>query len=133
MTTAPLTNTAGPSSDRTGVDDCGHTVRRHPWRGALPKEATARPRPLDATPSLAGVSSLTVAEARVLPLLATYLSLPEIADRLGVSRNTVKTHVMAIYGKLQVSSRSDAMQRAVELGLVQPLPLPAADGRRQEG
>ena len=38
-------------------------------------------------------------ELRILPLLPTYLSFQDIADRLGVSRNTVKTHAMSIYGK----------------------------------
>jgi LuxR family maltose regulon positive regulatory protein len=46
----------------------------------------------------------------------------EIADRLGVSRHTVKTQVVSIYGKLGVSSRGDAVDRAIELGLLEPFP-----------
>jgi len=63
-------------------------------------------------------SALTPAEARLLPLLASYLSFREIAERLEISRNTVKTQAIAVYRKLDVSSRSEAVQRARELGLV---------------
>ena len=63
-------------------------------------------------------SSLTGAELRLLPLLTTHLSFREIADRLFVSRNTVKTQAISVYRKLGVSSRSEAIERAAELGLV---------------
>jgi LuxR family maltose regulon positive regulatory protein len=76
----------------------------------------------DAASTLAGSSTLRNAELRVLPLLPTYLSFQDIADRLGISRNTVKTHAMSIYGKLQASSRGEAVERAVELGLLEPYP-----------
>jgi LuxR family transcriptional regulator, maltose regulon positive regulatory protein len=65
-----------------------------------------------------GVSSLTAAELRVLPLLATHLSYGEIAERLIVSRNTVKTHAVSIFRKLGVSSRSEAIEHAEEIGLL---------------
>jgi LuxR family transcriptional regulator, maltose regulon positive regulatory protein len=65
------------------------------------------------------VSPLTPAELRLLPLLATYHSFREIADRLGISRNTVKTQAISVYRKLDVSSRSEAVERARELGLLQ--------------
>jgi LuxR family transcriptional regulator, maltose regulon positive regulatory protein len=61
---------------------------------------------------------LTGAELRLLPFLSTHLSFPEIADRLFVSRNTVKAQAISVYRKLGVSSRSDAIGRAVELGLM---------------
>jgi LuxR family transcriptional regulator, maltose regulon positive regulatory protein len=63
-------------------------------------------------------STLTAAELRLLPLLTTHLSFREIADRLFVSRNTVKTQAISVYRKLDASSRSEAIERAVELGLV---------------
>ncbi len=66
--------------------------------------------------------SLTTAELRVLPLLMTHLTLGEVAERLGVSHNTVKTQTKSIYRKLDVSSRSEAVQRAAELGLVDAAP-----------
>lgn len=49
------------------------------------------------------------------------LSFPEIGDRLFISRNTVKTQALSIYGKLQVSSRGETVEWAVELGLLDPL------------
>jgi LuxR family maltose regulon positive regulatory protein len=66
----------------------------------------------------AGASSLTAAELRLVPLLATHLSYAEIGQRLFVSRNTVKTHSMSIFRKLGVSSRSEAIERAEEIGLL---------------
>lgn len=62
--------------------------------------------------------ALTTAELRTLQYLPTHLSLREIGERLHVSRNTVKTHTVAIYRKLEVASRSDAVDRARELGLL---------------
>jgi LuxR family transcriptional regulator, maltose regulon positive regulatory protein len=62
---------------------------------------------------------LTRAEAGLLPRLATHLSLLEIAEERHVSRHTVKTQAMSIYRKLNVSSRSQAVDRASELGLIQ--------------
>jgi LuxR family maltose regulon positive regulatory protein len=64
-----------------------------------------------------GVSSLTTAELRLLPLLFTHLTFPEIGERLYVSRHTVKTQALSVYRKLGASSRSQAVQRAQQLGL----------------
>jgi LuxR family maltose regulon positive regulatory protein len=77
----------------------------------------------------AEASGLTRAELRLLPLLATHLSFREIGDRLYVSRNTVKTQAISAYRKLGVSSRSAAVDRASELGLVDERAVPAAAGR----
>jgi LuxR family maltose regulon positive regulatory protein len=63
-------------------------------------------------------SSLTPAEQRLLPLLATHLSFREIGERLFVSRNTVKTQAIAVYRKFGVTSRSAAIERAAALGLL---------------
>lgn len=65
-----------------------------------------------------GASSLTTAELRLLPMLITHLTYPEIAERLFISRHTVKTQAMSIYRKLGVSSRTEAVDRARELGLL---------------
>ena len=72
-------------------------------------------------------SGLTRAELRLLPLLATHLSFREIGDRLYVSRNTVKTQAISAYRKLGVSSRSAAIERAGELGLVDDRAATASD------
>jgi LuxR family maltose regulon positive regulatory protein len=75
---------------------------------------------IDAMPQAAagGGSGLTRAELRLLPLLSTHLSFREIGERLFVSRNTIKTQAISVYRKLGVSSRSDAIARAGELGLL---------------
>jgi LuxR family maltose regulon positive regulatory protein len=61
---------------------------------------------------------LSERELEVLKLLGTELSGPEIADRLSVSLNTLRTHTKNIYSKLGVSSRRAALRRAEELGLL---------------
>jgi LuxR family maltose regulon positive regulatory protein len=68
-------------------------------------------------------SGLTAAELRLLPLLSTHLSFREIGERLFVSRNTIKTQAISVYRKLGVSSRSEAIERATELGLVDAEPV----------
>ena len=68
--------------------------------------------------SAAGASSLTAAELRVLPMLATHLSFPEIAAQIFVSPHTVKSQAMSLYRKLGASSRSQAVARSRELGLL---------------
>jgi LuxR family transcriptional regulator, maltose regulon positive regulatory protein len=60
---------------------------------------------------------LTAAEQRILGLLPTSTYL-QMADTLAVSRNTVKTHLRSIYQKLGAASRSQAIERAVELRLL---------------
>ncbi len=67
---------------------------------------------------LLGAGSLTTAELRVLRFLPTHYSFHEIADRLQVSSNTVKTHVHAVYRKLDASSRSEAVANASRAGLL---------------
>jgi LuxR family maltose regulon positive regulatory protein len=68
--------------------------------------------------ALHGASSLTMAELRLLPLLPTHLTMSEIGERLHITRNTVKTHSVAIYRKFGVSSRGAAISRMHELGLL---------------
>jgi LuxR family maltose regulon positive regulatory protein len=63
---------------------------------------------------------LTAAERRVLDLLPTQLSAPQIAARLFVSGSTVKTHMSHLYTKLGVTTRTGAVERARELGLLRP-------------
>ncbi len=68
--------------------------------------------------ALTGPSTLTMAELRILRFLPTHLSFREIGDRLHVSTNTVKTQAHAVYRKLDVCSRSDAVTRASDIGLL---------------
>jgi LuxR family transcriptional regulator, maltose regulon positive regulatory protein len=66
-----------------------------------------------------GPSSLTTAELRVLQYLPTHMSFREIGEQLFVSRNTVKTHALSVYRKLDASSRSEAVERARALGILE--------------
>jgi LuxR family maltose regulon positive regulatory protein len=61
---------------------------------------------------------LTPAELRLLPYLQTHLTADMIAKQLFISSHTVKTEVKAIYRKLGVSSRHDAVQKATAIGLL---------------
>ena len=67
--------------------------------------------------------ALTTAELRVLHLLPTNLTIAEIAGRLYVSRNTAKSHAAAVYRKLGVTSRGQAVEVAQRSGL-----LPSVNG-----
>jgi LuxR family maltose regulon positive regulatory protein len=102
--------------------------------GALDTAVDAFRGDLEAARPDAGhaTSGLTPAELRLLPLLATHLSFREIGDRLFVSRNTVKTQAISVYRKLGVSARSTAIERAIELGLIEPS-IPAPRGFTPSG
>jgi len=61
---------------------------------------------------------LTVRETEILALVAEGLSNPEIAARLVIGESTVKTHLLHVFEKLEVSDRTRAVTRAMELGLI---------------
>jgi DNA-binding NarL/FixJ family response regulator len=62
--------------------------------------------------------ALTPREIQVLELLAEGLTNKSIADRLGISDQTVKFHVASIAGKLGAANRTDIVRRAVRRGLI---------------
>ena len=94
-------------------------LRRRPDLGTLPAQVDELRTSLKTMHAEApGASTLTEAELRLLPYLATHLSFREIADRVYLSRHTVKSHAMAIYRKLNVASRSAAVERSRVLGLL---------------
>lgn len=64
--------------------------------------------------------SLTARETEVLGLVAAGHSNPEIATRLHLSEATVKTHLIHVFEKLEVSDRTRAVTKAMELGLLTP-------------
>jgi LuxR family transcriptional regulator, maltose regulon positive regulatory protein len=64
------------------------------------------------------VDPLTDREVGVLRLLRGTLSMREIGRTLNVSQNTVKTHASAIYRKLGVSSRQDAIRRGIDMDIL---------------
>jgi LuxR family maltose regulon positive regulatory protein len=94
------------------LDQAEAVLRRRPQLGTLPAELRRLRERVDQITDAAptGASSLTSAELRLVPLLATHLSLPEIAGQLYVSHHTVRTQVKSIYRKLGVSSRSEAVE-----------------------
>ena len=113
-----LADLAGAKTLMREVDE---VLRRRPGLGNLAGEARAlRARLSEERGSNApGASALTAAELRLLPLLATHLSFPEIAGELFLSPNTIKSQAISIYRKLGASSRSQAVARSRELGLLE--------------
>ena len=77
-------------------------------------------------PPAAQLEQLSGTELRVLRYLPSNLSASEIATELYVSTSTVKTHMRHIYEKLDAHRRTDAVERARDLGLLAP---PVARGR----
>ena len=106
---------------RTLILEVNELLGRRPGLGTLVGEARALQDWLSAERdgSRPGASSLTTAELRVLPLLATHMSFPEIAEQLFLSPHTVKSQAMSIYRKLGASSRSQAVTYSRELGLLE--------------
>jgi LuxR family maltose regulon positive regulatory protein len=68
----------------------------------------------------ADAAGLTQSELRVLRLLPSNLSTPEIGNELYLSFHTVTTHMRHIYAKVGVHRRTEAVERARELGLLAP-------------
>jgi LuxR family maltose regulon positive regulatory protein len=94
-------------------------VYLRPDLGNLPAQVEELRLALEvAREALPGSSSLSTAELRLVPLLSTHLSFREIGERLYVSQNTVKTQAISVYRKLGASSRSEAVQRLKEIGLL---------------
>ena len=115
----------------------GPSLRRARLRGRLPDDVEVvaeagtladarRVGQVDAylvTPTGTGdddldVEPLTSREREVLAHLADGLANKAIAARLGISDETVKFHLSAIFGKLQASNRTDAVRQALRRGLI---------------
>jgi LuxR family transcriptional regulator, maltose regulon positive regulatory protein len=107
-----------------------HVLEARELLSSAPEPGTLAPRLVDQAESalrlvidVSGArpivtDELSAREQTVLGLLPTGLSTREIANELGISRDTVKTHTKHIYQKLGVSSRRNAVARGRELGLL---------------
>ena len=106
--------------DLAGALECaqvaGDALHGFPDAGTLP----ARLQRLEGRIRGGQDYGLTPAELRLVAFLPTHLSLQEIADRLHLSRYTVKTHVASIYDKLGVPGRSEAVEIIEQAGLGSP-------------
>ena len=80
--------------------------------------AGPRPAPFDGNPNAVASLGISPRELVVLRELAAGRSNKEIARRLEVSPNTVKTHLARLYEKLGAERRTDAVNRARELGII---------------
>jgi DNA-binding CsgD family transcriptional regulator len=74
--------------------------------------------PFDGNPAARATLGITEREVEVLQEIADGYSGKEIARRLGLSPNTVKSHTLRLYEKLEASRRTEAVRKARELGLV---------------
>ena len=106
---------------RTLMREIDEVLRRRPDLGTLVSQAQELRAQLAAqrSPHTAGASALTAAELRMLPLLATHLTYPEIAAELFVSKNTIKSQAYSLFRKLGASTRSQAVARSRELALLE--------------
>ncbi|HTE60574.1 MAG TPA: LuxR C-terminal-related transcriptional regulator, partial [Solirubrobacteraceae bacterium] len=105
---------------REQLAGAGRLLRRLPDAVTLHRWAAEMAARLDAFAAGDGVAqpSMTAAELRILQYLPTHLSFREIGELTYVSANTIKTHANAVYRKLGVSCRSDAVARARGCGLL---------------
>ena len=105
---------------RTLLREADEILVRRPGLGVFTRQAADLQAELSRArgSSTLGASALTTAELRLLPMLSTHLSFPQIAEEMFLSRHTVKAEAMSIYRKLGVSSRSQAVGRARELTLL---------------
>ncbi len=132
---ASISRSARPPPPARSLRETEDVLELRPDLGSLVEDARELRDRLAATSGSAGAwaMSLTGAELRLLPYLATHLTVPEIATRLFISRNTVKTEAVSIYRKLDASSRSQAIERAVEVGLLDGSIYPPPANLTQEG
>lgn len=101
------------------IREAEEIILQRPDLGVLPAGVAAAKESLAGLgPGRVALPGLTKAELRVLPLLATHMSFPEIGEELFVSRHTIKSQATSIYRKLGSSTRSEAIAKAYEIGLL---------------
>jgi DNA-binding NarL/FixJ family response regulator len=102
---------SGVSLGRGATTTCYQAARANP---------AARPRPAIRPAPVPASDALTPRETEVLRSLADGMSTPEIADELGITRNTLRTHIHNIMGKLGARSKLEAVLTAIREGIVDP-------------
>jgi LuxR family maltose regulon positive regulatory protein len=118
---APVRRGAGDlPGARALIEEARELIDRFADPGVLPKLLKQTEQALASAPRrrLELAEPLTERELAVLRLLPTRLSNREIGRQLYVSINTVRTHIQAIYRKLGVATRAEAVDMARELGLL---------------
>jgi LuxR family transcriptional regulator, maltose regulon positive regulatory protein len=111
---------AEPAGARTVLWEIATIFRRRPDLGVLRRQLDELKTRVEEVPVTApGMSTLTSAELRLLPLMSTHLTFPEIAERFYLSPHTIKAQAMSVYRKLGVSSRDDAVTRSRQLHLLE--------------
>jgi LuxR family maltose regulon positive regulatory protein len=105
---------------RTLMREIDEILHHRPDLGTLVSEAGALRSQLrqDRSSTAPGASALTMAELRLLPLLCTHLTVPEMAAELFLSPHTIKSQMSSIYRKLEATNRHRAVTRARELELI---------------
>jgi LuxR family maltose regulon positive regulatory protein len=105
---------------QTLLRETDELLRHRPDLGTLTGEAEALRDQLSRQRGqiALGVPALSAAELRVLPLLPTHLPMNQIAAKVFLSPHTVRAHAKSIYRKLGAATRSQAVARARELGLL---------------
>ena len=102
---------------RTMILEIGDILHRRPHLGVLNGEVEeVRAQLAQMRTGAVGASTLTGAELRIIPMLATHLTVAEIGHRLGISENTVKYHVASVYRKLDATTRGEAVNHAARAG-----------------
>lgn len=114
------------ATDRVAIEE---RIRQAGWRLVnepawadlvltSPEEWQRRAPRRTPTPDEDALEALTPREREVLRLVAEGLHNREIGERLGVTEHTVKFHLAAVFGKLGVSTRAEAVQKGVRLGYI---------------
>ena len=108
-----------PAGAREVIRQAHEILLQRPELGTLPDELDALEARVDTMQTgTLGASSLTAAELRLVPYLPTHLTFRDIAERLYLSHNTVKTQAISIYQKLGVSSRAAAVDHLEGFGFL---------------
>ncbi len=106
---------------RTILQQIDSVLRRRPRLGNLPQQVDElRPQVDGIRARRLRITAITDSELRLLPHLTSHLTFGEIGEVLSLSPHTVKTQAISIYRKLGVTSRTAAIERGREIGIIEP-------------